>query len=73
MLYDFHKSQNDRRPGAIHATYLVYGSKDGIPRSSNGSDGDIEMASSPPDVDYLDDKVHSFELTLIPEERIKCK
>ncbi|KAK0627723.1 DNA polymerase subunit Cdc27 [Immersiella caudata] len=72
MLYDFHKSQNDRRPGAIHATYLVYGSKDGISRSSYGSDGDIEMASSPPDVDYLhNDTFHSFELTLIPEERLK--
>ncbi|KAK0645581.1 DNA polymerase subunit Cdc27 [Cercophora newfieldiana] len=71
MLYDFHKSQNDRRPGAIHATYLVYGSKEGVSHSSYGTDGDIKMASSPPDVDFVSDSAPSFSLALIPEERLK--
>jgi DNA polymerase delta subunit 3 len=72
MLYDFHKTQNDRRPGAVHATYLVYGSKDGVPRPSYGSDDDIEMASSPPDAGYsFSDTVRTFTLALIPEEQLK--
>jgi len=71
MLYDFHKNQNDRRPGTVHATYLVYGSKNAAPQPSYGSDGDVEMASSPPDAYSLADSAPSFTLTFIPEERLK--
>ncbi|KAK6088453.1 DNA polymerase delta subunit 3 [Seiridium cupressi] len=42
MLYDFHKWQNDKRPGMIHATYLVYGTRKKLAEA----DGDVEMADS---------------------------
>ena len=69
MLYEFHRSQNAKRPGAVHATYLVYGTKstnDG-PRSSG--DGDIEMSSSAPEAESLE-VVPTFALSLIPEEAL---
>ncbi|KAK3318560.1 DNA polymerase subunit Cdc27 [Apodospora peruviana] len=74
MLYDFHKSQNDKRPGAVHATYLVYGIKASGDLSSapqNGADGDVEMTSSMPEVDSLDNTVPTFILTLIQEQHLK--
>ncbi|KAI0398873.1 hypothetical protein F4802DRAFT_591681 [Xylaria palmicola] len=43
MLYDFHKWQNDKRPGSLHATYIVYGTRSSRPAQH---DGDVEMASS---------------------------
>lgn len=51
MLYDFHQRQTFKKPGTVHATYLV----DGIPtitkaQSTNGQTGDGEdayMQSSP--------------------------
>jgi len=69
MLYDFHKSQNDRRPGAVHATYLLYGSKKPAV-SENGNDGDIEMTSSFPDTESITETAPTFSLSLIPENRL---
>ena len=51
MLYDFHQRQTFKKPGSVHATYLV----DGVPTiakadSANGQTGDGEdayMQSSP--------------------------
>ncbi|KAK3306930.1 DNA polymerase subunit Cdc27 [Chaetomium strumarium] len=74
MLYDFHRSQNAKRPGAVHATYLVYGTKiaaHGPPAAQNGSDGDVEMASSPRDAKMLTEAVPTSTLSLVPEERLK--
>lgn len=70
MLYEFHKSQNGKRPGAVHATYIVYGIKN-AETVKNGTDGDIEMTSSMPDVESFDDVVPTFTLTLIQEENLK--
>ena len=73
MLYEFHRSQNAKRPGAVHATYLVYGTKtaaDG-PSARNGSDGDVEMASSAPEVESLAEVVPTSTLSLVPEEQLK--
>ncbi|KAK3380124.1 DNA polymerase subunit Cdc27 [Lasiosphaeria ovina] len=74
MLYDFHKTQNEKRPGVVHATYLVYGIKastGAVSRSQNGADGDVEMASSMPDAESLAEVVPTFTLSLIPEEQLK--
>jgi DNA polymerase delta subunit 3 len=74
MLYEFHRSQNARRLGAVHATYLVYGTKtaaDGPPAKQNGEDGDIDMTSSAPEIEYLAETVPTFTLSLVPEERLK--
>lgn len=74
MLYEFHRSQNAKRPGTVHATYLVYGTKKALVVQSphqNGSDGDIEMSSSAPEVESLAEVVPTSTLSLIPEEQLK--
>ncbi|EMC91637.1 hypothetical protein BAUCODRAFT_38742 [Baudoinia panamericana UAMH 10762] len=52
MLYDFHRKQNAKRPGSVHATYLISGTKHAQAPQSNGyadHDGeDTAMQSSPP-------------------------
>ncbi|KAK4134178.1 hypothetical protein BT67DRAFT_310439 [Trichocladium antarcticum] len=73
MLYEFHRTQNARRPGAVHATYLVYGTKNaagGLSAGQNGPDGDIDMTSSAPEVESLADTVPILTLSLVPEERL---
>lgn len=73
MLYEFHRNQNAKRPGAVHATYLVYGTKKAADERSaarNGADGDIEMTSSMPEVESLSDLVPTFTLSLVPEEQL---
>jgi hypothetical protein len=52
MLYDFHNQQNAKKPGTIHATYLLSGTKRReAPVITNGGvkqDGeDLYMQSSP--------------------------
>lgn len=54
MLYEFHRKQNAKRPGAVHATYLIAGTKKAEgPSYTNGArsqddDDDTVMQSSPP-------------------------
>ncbi|KAF6829882.1 DNA polymerase subunit cdc27 [Colletotrichum musicola] len=68
MLYEFHRSQNAMRPGIIHATYLIYG----IQKVEKvEEDGDVEMTSSPPDVEPLMEEVVTHSLTLVPGDRLK--
>jgi hypothetical protein len=76
MLYEFHRSQNAKRAGAVHATYLVYGTRtasDGSSASQNGTDRDVEMANSPPEAESLVEVVPTFTMSLIPEEQLKGK
>ena len=53
MLYEFHRKSSAKKPGSVHATYLISGRKhlQNEPRT-NGShsqnDGDKTMQSSPP-------------------------
>ncbi|OHX01074.1 DNA polymerase delta subunit 3-like protein [Colletotrichum incanum] len=68
MLYEFHRSQNGMRPGTIHATYLIYGIQKVVKVQE---DGDVEMTSSPPDVEPLSDEVVTHSLTLVPGDRLK--
>ncbi|KAK4494159.1 hypothetical protein PRZ48_014457 [Zasmidium cellare] len=51
MMYDFHHKQNSKKPGSVHAAYLITGTKK--PTQTNGihsqKDGDDTfMRSSPP-------------------------
>lgn len=58
----------------MHATYLVYGTKtaaDEPPTKQNGEDGDIDMTSSAPEIEYPAEVVPTFTLSLVPEERLK--
>jgi DNA polymerase delta subunit 3 len=50
MLYEFHRLQNSKKPGTIHATYLVSGTKREGPQPTNKEEKDGEdeyMQSSP--------------------------
>jgi len=49
MLFDFHKKQNSRKLGSVHATYLITGTPRRA-KQSNGVSGqihDTDMRSSP--------------------------
>ncbi|KAK4165185.1 DNA polymerase subunit Cdc27 [Cladorrhinum sp. PSN259] len=70
MLYEFHRAQNAKRPGTVHATYLIYGVQKGS-QVQYGPDGDIEMTSSPPYAESITDVVQSFSLSLVREEDLK--
>ena len=70
MLYAFHKTQNDRRPGAVHATYLVYGAKKANGHL-NGGDGDVDMAHSLPDNESIAEGIPALTLSLVPEDQLK--
>jgi len=52
MLYEFHRKQNAKKPGSVHATYLLTGAQQEIAAPTNGvhsqEDGDTVMQSSPP-------------------------
>lgn len=50
MLYDFHHTQNARKPGSVHATYLLYGTvnaKPSPPEVKQQDGEDSYMQSSP--------------------------
>ncbi|EAQ87949.1 hypothetical protein CHGG_04568 [Chaetomium globosum CBS 148.51] len=68
------QNQNAKRPGAVHATYLVYGTKKATnppSESQDGADGDIEMSSSAMEVDSLTEVVPASVLSLVPEDQLK--
>lgn len=66
MLYDFHKWQNDKKPGSVYATYLIYGAKKAIE-----TDGDVEMSSSMPEMDSFSEQLPTNTLTLVTEEKLE--
>jgi DNA polymerase delta subunit 3 len=69
MLYDFHASQNSKRPNSVHATYLVTGTmKVEAPLAlPNGKDGgDVVMASSPFPSSWRDDSNEEQTTSKIP-------
>lgn len=74
MLFDFHQWQNGKRPGSVHATYLVYGTKKdehASPQPQTSPDGDVEMMSSMPDPEENDDVVPVLTLSVVPEDELK--
>lgn len=49
MLFEFHRQQNGKKPGMIHATYIVAGSKQKVePSKGNSKDGEDEYMHSSP-------------------------
>lgn len=81
MLYDFHQRQTSKKPGSVHATYLV----DGIPtitkaHSTNGQTGDGEdaymqnspvMSSSLPQEETEEYTIPSKSIMLAREEDLQ--
>ncbi|KAK0512148.1 hypothetical protein JMJ35_005276 [Cladonia borealis] len=82
MLYDFHQRQTSKKPGSVHATYLV----DGIPtitkaHSTNGQTGDGEdaymqnspvMSSSLPQEETEEYTIPSKSIMLAREEDLQA-
>lgn len=81
MLYEFHRQQNGKKPGTIHATYLISGTKRKEPEPINGSaeqDGeDTHMQSSPHFSSSMPQPEESLEesgvlsITLVREENLE--
>lgn len=50
MLYEFHRKQNSKKPGSVHATYLITGTRRAVAPQTNGThsqdDEDTDMQSS---------------------------
>lgn len=67
MLYDFHKWQNDKRPGTLYATYLVYGTQ----RKPEETNGDVEMTESQSESGHVETYVPTSTLTLVNEEQLQ--
>ncbi|KAK7527058.1 DNA polymerase subunit Cdc27 [Phyllosticta citriasiana] len=73
MLYDFHKTQNAKKFGSVHATYLVSGSKRSPAIQANGTNGvgqDGEIPSSSPYQSSLPDADDEPARTTIKETLI---
>lgn len=82
MLYDFHHEQTKRKPGSVHATYLVGGvqrvtelaSTNGIQKAD---DHDVRTPSSPymsssmPHQDGEEEEQIVRSLTLVKEEHLE--
>jgi DNA polymerase delta subunit 3 len=86
MLYDFHRTQNARKPGSIHATYIVAGTRrPEVPSPSNGNAtssktggdavmSDMSFPSSMPDHDDAETDVEVIPVTtvtLVKEEDLE--
>lgn len=72
MLYDFHTTENGRKPNCVHATYIVTGFRKPRPsvKGKGGGDGeskDMEMQCSPFDSSFPGTQ------TTIPSEGEKRK
>ncbi|KAF3066569.1 DNA polymerase delta subunit 3 [Daldinia childiae] len=73
MLYDFHKWQNDKCPGSLHATYLVYGTKKAAVKVEE-SDGDVKMTDSSSSEEMhvpFSDEVPTYTLSIVKEEQLQ--
>ncbi|OTB10032.1 hypothetical protein K445DRAFT_323425 [Daldinia sp. EC12] len=73
MLYEFHKSQNDKRPGSLHATYLIYGTKKAAVKVEE-SDGDVKMTDSQTSEEMhvpFSDEVPTYTLSIVKEEQLQ--
>ena len=81
MLYDFHSQQNAKKPGAVHATYLVSGTKrKETPVVTNGGakkDGEDDymqsspfMSSSMPQSEEDTGETSGLTISLVREEEL---
>lgn len=82
MLFEFHRNQNARKPGSVHATYLISGyRKAAAPRQTNkthsqdGEDsfmgGSSFLSSSMPEQDLETEKIPVTSITLAGEEDLE--
>lgn len=72
MLFEFHGSQNKKRAGAVHATYMIYGTQKIAHANGHAHhhDDDVEMTSSPPEPVSVAEEVPMITLSLVAEETL---
>jgi DNA polymerase delta subunit 3 len=80
MLFEFHRQQNAKKPGTVHATYLVAGAKRNSGATTNNAstlkDGEDEYMQSspfrsspiPPNQDVVVEDSPVLSITLVKEE-----
>ncbi len=84
MLYEFHRQQNGKKPGTIHATYLLSGTKrveELVPRNGevkkDGEDDYMQsspfLASSMPQIEDGSGAANVLSITLVREENLEGK
>ena len=82
MLYYFHASQNEQKPGSVHATYLVSGvqsTKAIVNVSVAEVNEDLQMQSSPfmscsmPGQDVEEEASTAMVMTLVEEQHLNGK
>lgn len=82
MLYEFHRQQNGKKPGTIHATYLISGTKSKeleTPKDAAKQDGeDTHMQSNPsimsssmPQPEESTGESEVLSITLVKEENLE--
>lgn len=82
MLYDFHRQQNAKKPGTLHATYLLSGTKreEDIPSiklevKKDGEDDYMQsspfIASSMPQIEEGTGATSVLSITLVREEDLE--
>lgn len=81
MLYDFHRTQNARKPSSVHATYLLSGTRKPVNTSqTNGNHtpaagdsfmSDGIMSSSMPAQEEEIEHIPITTVTLVAEERLE--
>ncbi len=84
MLYEFHHQHAAKKPGSIHATYLLSGTKRQVaPTESSGIHPKVAedeymqsspfMSSSIPHQDNMDESVSVQSIVLVREEDLEGK
>ncbi|KAI2475571.1 dna polymerase protein [Pyrenophora tritici-repentis] len=82
MLFEFHKKQNARKPGSVHATYLITGTPRRSNSVNNRSTNDTDMKSEESDdSDFANDSddedtpaprgVRETHIVLVQEEELE--
>ena len=82
MLYEFHAHENKKRPGSVHATYLIYGTQNAktyYAIAEPQQDGeDVSMTSSPFMSSSMPQEEDTVEappkvMTVVREENLECE
>lgn len=72
MLFSFHQTQNAKKPGSVHATYIISGTPrpPAPPNGFHNHDGDDTVMQSSPPVSSLPDADHTQETETISKRTI---
>jgi DNA polymerase delta subunit 3 len=82
MLFEFHQQQNAKKPGTVHATYLISGTKPTEICATNGKqkDGEDEymqsspfMSSSVPQMSEETGETSVLSISLVREENLESR